>query len=338
MAKVKKKVIIIGLGKQSIEDHIPALQSSRNAKLIGVVDKERTKIKEWSEKLRVPGYTSFLDALNTNRPDFAIVAVPHDEYFEIVKELVRRKIHILKEKPLALNYQEAIEINRMSKKAGIQLMVTLQRRFNPIFSTFTQLMNQIGRHFFVEAKYTIFVNDPGEGWRGLRRRAGGGCIIDMGYHLIDLLIWYFGLPDAVHAECSTSARPDKFYDAEDTAIIIFRYREPGIFGTMILSRYMWPKTEYLKLIGSEGSVVVKRGKLTRTSKTGEILEQLSREKSWTAAAAEQIEYFCGVINGEKKNIGSPEYHLQHMAFIEACYQSQKLRSFVDPNTILHQNA
>lgn len=334
----KKKTIIIGIGKQTIEDHLPALRSSRNAQLIGIVDKENSKLQQWSNKLKVPGYASVSDALNTVSPDFAIVVVPHDQYFEIIKELVNSKVHILKEKPLALNYKEALEINKMTQRANVQLMVTLQRRFNPIFSAFPQLMKQIGKLFLVEAKYTIFVNDPSEGWRGIRRRAGGGCIIDMGYHLVDLLIWYFGLPDSVYAEFSSVAKPEKSYDAEDSAVITFRYGKSGIYGSLIISRYMWPKTEYLQLIGSEGKVVVKRGSLTRISKTGEVLEQLTREKSWTAAATEQIDYFCEIIDGKKKNVGSPKYHLQHMAFIEACYQSQKSKTLIDPYKILGKNA
>jgi len=334
----KKRTIIIGIGKQTIEDHLPALESSRNAQLIGIVDKEKSKLQHWSKKLNVPGYASISDAINATRPDFAIVVVPHDQYFDIIKKLVKSKIHILKEKPLALNYKEAVEIYKMTQRANVQLMVTLQRRFNPIFSTFQQLMHQIGKHFLVEAKYTIFVNDPSEGWRGHKSRAGGGCIIDMGYHLIDLLIWYFGLPNAIYAEFSSSARPKKRYDAEDTAVITFRYNKSGTYGSMILSRYIWPKTEYLKLIGSNGTVEVKRGSLTRTSKTGEVLEQLTREKSWTAAATQQIDYFCEMIDGKKKNIGSPKYHLQHMAFIEACYRSQKSKTLIDPYKILGKHA
>jgi predicted dehydrogenase len=63
----------------------------------------------------------------------------------------------------------------------------------------------------------------------------GGCIIDMGYHLVDMLLWYFGMPDRVLAQHSASARPEQDYDAEDTATITFGYGS-GLFGTALLPR------------------------------------------------------------------------------------------------------
>ncbi|MGH8933230.1 MAG: Gfo/Idh/MocA family protein [Egibacteraceae bacterium] len=93
--------------------------------------------------------------------------------------------------------------------------VTLQRRFNPIYTTFCQLYDQIGRPFVLDAEYTVYTDDPASGWRGDVSLAGGGCIIDMGYHMIDMLLWYFGLPDRVLAGFSAAARPDLDYDAED---------------------------------------------------------------------------------------------------------------------------
>ena len=63
--------------------------------------------------------------------------------------------------------------------------------------------------FFVDVKYTLFVDNLHEGWRGQRDSAGGGCIIDMGYHMIDMVIWYFGLPDNLHAEFSSKAKPEE---------------------------------------------------------------------------------------------------------------------------------
>jgi len=335
MKKNKKlKTILIGIGKQSVEDHIPALQDCTKADLVAIVDKNTKIAKEWSKKLKVPYYNSTSKAIKNHTPDFAIVAVPHNEYFKIINQLAKKKIHILKEKPFALDLQEGKKIQKIIKDNDIKLMVTLQRRFNPIFSSFIQLMKQIGRHFFIEAKSTLYIDSPNDGWRGERKKAGGGCIIDMGYHVIDLLIWYFGLPNQIHAEHGCFAKPDKHYDAEDTASIIFRYTESGLFGNLILSRFIFPKTGYLKLIGSNGTVEVKRGKLIRTNKKGDILEDLTRKKDWTAAATTQIDYFCEVIKGKKRNFGSPRYHLQHMAFIEACYKSQKTGKFINPHNLL----
>lgn len=333
----KFKVALIGVGKQSIDDHIPALKSSTKVELVAIQDVDQSVAKEWGNKLGVTAYTSLPNLLKHHKIDFAIVAVPHDQYLKIVKLLADSGIHILKEKPLALNFREAITMRDILRKSSVQLMVTLQRRFNPIFSSFLQLMKTIGQPFFIEAKYSMFIDNPDKGWRGNRDRAGGGCLIDMGYHMIDLIIWYFGLPDNLHAEFRTLAKPLKYYDAEDTASVLFRYSEKGLFGTLLVSRYIPPKTEYLRLIGTNGIIEVRRGELLRYKNNGELAERLIRDNAWPTAAVTQIDYFCDVIEGKEPNVGNADYHLQHMAFIEACYRSQKLYRFVNPFDIIDKH-
>ena len=145
-------------------------------------------------------------------------------------------------------------------------MVTLQRRFNPIYTSFLQLADRIGTPFVVDAAYTLHTPDPSDGWRGEVATAGGGCVIDMGYHLVDMLIWYFGLPDRVYADLSTTARPDRRYDAEDTAVIQFGY-DSGLYGSLLLSRFIGPKTERIRVVGSRGIVDLERGRLRRLATT-----------------------------------------------------------------------
>lgn len=332
----KLKSAIIGLGHQAIEDHIQGLKDSRFAQLEAVCDIDEIKLKEWQEKLKVNSYKDYKELLDSEKLDFVIAAVPHDVHRGIVEEAAKRKVHILKEKPFARNLKEALYFKNLCDKNEIQLTTTSQRRFNPIYTTFFQLKDQIGDPFFVDAKYSLFVNNPHEGWRGNKHKAGGGCIIDMGYHMIDMIIWYFGLPDNTHAEFSSRAKPEEKYDAEDTASVMFSY-DNGLYGSLLLSRYYPPKTEYIKVLGDQGIIEVERGNIKRFKNNGEIAESLTREHSWPVAASNQIDYFCRVIKGERENIGSPEYHLQHMSFIDACYKSKEEGRYVNPKKMLREH-
>lgn len=194
----KYKVAIIGLGHQSHEDHIPALKNFSNIELVAVCDTNKKSLAMYKrENKSVAVYENILKLLKNQKLDFAIVALPHCEYYAVIKLLVERKIHILKEKPFAINLKEGYEIMKLAEKNNVQIMTTLQRRFNPIYTTFFQLIEKIGCPFYIDIRYHFYVNNPHEGWRGNRAMAGGGCLIDMGYHMIDLLIWYFGLPDKI---------------------------------------------------------------------------------------------------------------------------------------------
>jgi predicted dehydrogenase len=152
----------------------------------------------------------------------------------------------------------------------------------------------------------------------------------MGYHIIDLLMWYFGLPDLVFAETSCDAKEGVFYDAEDTAQVIFRYAKKNIFGTLLVSRVIPPKTEYFDIYGTRGIIHIERGKIERRAPNGEVQEALSREQHWSSAAQDQLEYFVKVIRGEKENISGPDFHFNHLVFIEAAYLSKKSGQFVSP--------
>ncbi|WP_460698945.1 Gfo/Idh/MocA family protein [Nocardia thraciensis] len=328
----KLRAAVIGLGQQALEDHIPGLKASEGAELVAVCDDNAELTREHQYRLGVCGYTDFRDMFRQEQLDMVIITVPHHIGCAAISTAAEHCVHVLKEKPFATTLAEAHDLAQQCRTAGIQLMVTLQRRFNPIYTSFMQLADQIGTPFMVEGQYTLFVDDPSEGWRGKTATAGGGCVIDMGYHLIDMILWYFGLPDRVLADMSVQARPDRIYDAEDTALIYFGY-DSGLYGSLLLSRFTGPKSEQIRLVGSKGIVHLERGRLSRLTNGGDVIESLSREQSWPSAATCQIDYFCRVIEGLRPNPSGPKENLAHMSFIAACYESANTHTYVDPKGI-----
>jgi predicted dehydrogenase len=331
--RVKLRAGVVGLGKQALEDHIPGLRASDGAKLVAVCDENSEIVREQQYRHRVQGYTDVREMFKAEHLDMVVVCVPHHVGRTVIETAAEQQVHVLKEKPFATTMQEARDLVGICDRSGIQLMVTLQRRFNPIYTSFAQLADQIGTPFVADAQYTLHIADPSEGWRGLTAKAGGGCVIDMGYHLIDLILWYFGLPDRILADLSVSARPDREYDAEDTALIHFAY-SGGLYGSLLLSRFIGPKTEQIRLVGSKGIVHLERGRIRRLSNSGDVIESLAREQAWPSAAACQIDYFCRVIEGMRPNVSGPKENLTHMSFIAACYESARAHAYVNPKELL----
>lgn len=331
----KLKVGVIGLGHQSLEDHIPAILASQDTELVAVADNDKEKLKTFSQQNKtIHIYEKFNNLLHSEKLDFIIIATPHFLHGDIIKEAIKRKVHILKEKPFAISLDQAKTFSKLAKGNNVKIAITLQRRFNPIYSTFFQLIDKIGTPFFIESKYTFYTDAPHEGWRGKKELAGGGCLIDMGYHIIDLLMWYFGLPDFVFAETSCDAKEEIEYDAEDTVKVIFRYKNNNIFGSLLVSRVIPPKTEYVDIYGTRGIIHIERGKIERRAPNGEVQESLSREHHWPSAAQDQLEFFVKVLRGEKENITGPEFHFNHLAFIEAAYRSKSEKKFISTQEFL----
>ncbi|WP_406000325.1 Gfo/Idh/MocA family protein [Streptomyces sp. NBC_00829] len=329
---MKRRAAIIGLGHQAAEDHLPGLLGSSRAELVAVCDNNPDILHERADTLGVPGFTRARDLLTETAPDFVIVAVPHHAGRAVTEECAARGVHVLKEKPFATSVGEARELAGICRDGRVELMVTLQRRFNPIYTSVAGMLDQIGTAFLVGGHYSFHTPNPGAGWRGDLKQAGGGCIIDMGYHLIDLLLWYFGLPSRVIAEFSATALPEGGYDAEDTAVVQLGY-DSGLYGSLVLSRWMAPKTEFLRVVGTAGSVVLTKGSVQRLALDGTVVEELTRPYAPSVATA-QIDYFCRVLAGERPNVSGPEQHVAHAAFIASCYESKTAGRYIDPKEML----
>ncbi len=311
------RVGLIGLGHQATDTHIPGILSSTRAKLVAVCDSDLQKLSRVSESLGINGYGDYRDLLNSESLDFVTIAVPHHLHMQVLEAAALRGVHVLKEKPLATCMNDAIRIAQLATSTGIHVMTAMQRRLQPVYQSYWELRRHLGTPFFIDARYHFFIAHPSAGWRGDSKSAGGGCIIDMGYHLIDIIVWYFGLPHQINSQLSMSAEPRKSYDAEDTATIQFSYRS-GLHGILTLSRYYAPKTETVSVVGSEGQLVLDA--LTNSSLllVGGNGPQVIQYPSKPGPSA-LIDQFCDVLAGERNSIGTPDEHLMHMTFISKCY-------------------
>lgn len=320
------RVAIIGLGKQALDDHIPAIIDSDSLEIVAVCDVDEEKTAKAAEKLMVPGFTSVEELVRKVRFNVAVLAVPHNQYLPIIITLANAGIHIIKEKPFAISINEAISIHKAIREK-IFLGVTLQRRFNPIYQAFPQMQRQIGKIYSIEGKYTFNIADLSSGWRASKKEAGGGALMDMGYHLIDLLVWYFGIPKTVTARMSCGNRIGQQYDVEDTVNLLFDFYLPQSYsektvGNFIISRVYPNKQEIMTVFGTKGIVELKRGELTRYDCNGGEVEKLTRKDSWPSALADQLRSFVSAIEaGKVWDFGDLESHIPHVAIIQAAYDS-----------------
>lgn len=330
-------IIVIGLGHQSLDDHLPAIKDSHEFRLVGVVDINESVAQRVGEEENV-AYGTNVDELLAkldDKPDCALIAIPHNGYLAVIEKLATAKIHIIKEKPFAVSVEDAQVIKRLVEENNITLQVTLQRRFNPIFRSFQQLLGRIGKVHSIEARYTMNIARLDEGWRASRLYSGGGALIDLGYHYIDLIIWYFGLPDSVMCKLSTGNRDGQVYDVEDTAFLDFSYNDnrqdsERILGNLIVSRVYPDKDEVLVAYGSKGSVAVRRGQVVRRDINGEEIECLTRTGSWPSALVDQIDEFSDNIRKGDHNSHVENRYLLQVALVAAAYKSAEEHRPINP--------
>jgi len=335
----KLRAALIGLGRINTEDHLPALLESEEAVLDSVCDIHAEKVQRVVREHAVEGFDSLDELLSRRKPDFAIVAIPHHAYPPVVEKLARANVHVLKEKPLATSLAEAQRIEQLVRETGIKLLVTLQRRYNPIFRAFEQLRTKIGRVFYFDSQYTLNIQDLENGWRSSKEKAGGGALIDMGYHSVDLLLWYFGLPKTVQAQLGYANREGQTYNVEDTCSATLDYGDQGngarLFGNMLVSRVFPRKQEKLTVMGTRGAVEIERMRIARLDAAGATAEELTRSGEWRPAFIDQIDTFARWVRGSIDAV-TPGFreHYNHAAVIEAAYLSDQRGERVSPAALL----
>jgi predicted dehydrogenase len=340
----KQRVALVGLGKQAFTDHLSAVLDSNIAWLEAICDTNQELLAARSDELKTRGITGFssfdsMESLANNcEIDIVILCLPHFKYKEAIDLFSRKGIHVIKEKPFAMSLTEAIDIHEMVSSREVKLMVAVMRRFHPVFTTFRQMRGRIGRVYAIEGRQSLNVDRLDQGWRAAKEKAGGGALLDLGYHMVDLLVWYFGLPSSVSARIGTAARDKQTYDVEDTAFILFDYVGPqitSVCGSLLVSRAFPKKQELLRVLGTKGVIELSREYIARLSLNGETIERLDRTENWPSACIDQLDYFCDYVAGAefRKELDYTR-HFAHMAFIEACYRSAAERRSIEPAQLL----
>lgn len=296
--------------------------------LVSVCDVDESRL---GRVARARKYTDYNKMLDNESLDFIIILTPHNTHADIVRDAAERGVHSLKEKPLARSLSEGFKVMKYAKKYNVKIETAVQRRFTGAYRRYFDMAHDIGKTFFINSRYSIFIPNPHEGWRSKKYISGGGAILDMGYHMFDILIWYFGLPTAVYSEYSNQAVPGK-QELEDTANISFRY-DNSLYGNLFLS-ISARKEEHTTLLGSGGSLELSRERISRCSLKGDELDTIEIPYSWSDGAMDMIKHFCDVIDSHQPDIYGPENNLNHMAFIEAAYNSGQVHLPVSPKMLL----
>jgi predicted dehydrogenase len=192
-----RSVILVGAGRRGLSAHLPALDASCHLRLTAIIDiNERIEQLKQIPALTVPMYDSLDPVLAGRRPDLAIVATPHDSHVPLARELLRSGIPTLLEKPPARSAAELGTLLRLSEDLQTPLATSLPLHYRDSYQGF---IRQLCSPELTDVEVSIRASVPSwhgrDSWRLSRERAGGGVLIDLGYHYLELLVACLGEPD-----------------------------------------------------------------------------------------------------------------------------------------------
>ena len=183
------------------------------AEIAGICSRRLEKTREAAEELNVPYYTDdYRQLLAREEIDAVSVCTPNALHEEIALAALKAGKHLYIDKPLADTAQGARRIADQAEKSGVFTRMVFNNRYLPVTLRARELVDQgrIGRVLSFEGRYlhsgSIDPNKP-IGWK---QTLQGGVLLDLGSHVLDLITWLCGYPEAVFCAQRT------LYDARPT--------------------------------------------------------------------------------------------------------------------------
>jgi len=270
------KAAVVGTGWAG-KMHAHAYINCIKSELIGVSDINEISTQKLGEELNTFHTTDFQEFLDMGTQVVSIATPPFTHY-EIAKPLLEQGIHVLIEKPITLDLEQADELIEIAKDTNAGLMVGFSERFH---IGFRNARNRIRKG---ESK-------------------SGGTIVDLGIFLIDLFRWYFN-SEVRMVECR--ADKFKFKDAasEDSASMFLKF-ENGGFASIDVSRalpkaFPSPLDVGIKIIGTDGMINVDTSTLPLhiyTEDQSIIPDLLRTPRLWIA---DEVHYFLEQLKQNKE--------------------------------------
>lgn len=203
---------IIGCGDVTEKKSGPGFQKARGSRLVAVMRRDATLAADYAKRHGVPKWYSDADALiNDPEVDAVYIATPPTTHAEYIRRVAVAGKPIYCEKPMSISYAEGLAAVELCERLGVPLRVAFYRRGLPKYRTARELIQdgRIGavRYVHVSMHAPVAERLPnGElPWRVRPELSGGGFILDVGSHAMDLLDFFFGPITAVSGFAANQA-------------------------------------------------------------------------------------------------------------------------------------
>ena len=340
---------IVGCGGISRWAHYPFYKNDKRVKVVAVCDiiKERAEgfVRDCYPEAAV--YTDYRDLIAREDIDCVDICTPNYLHSEIAVAAFAHGKNVFSEKPDAVSPEKAIAMKEAAEKAGKLLMVMRNNRFADA-SAYMKKYIEAGRMGEIYAGRCAWQRRrgiPGKGgWFTTKAQSGGGPLIDLGVHMIDLAVWLMGNPRPVAVSGNTVCKfatsdvsdsvnsnfGDKkaggTFDVEDLAMGMIRFDN----GAVLQIEFSWASNvkEEHRFVELRGT---KAGMLWLDGNTLEIYSEDDGQLTNTKMAGNlrddghvrNLRHFYDVLDGKCEPCFKPQQGVDMIKILSAVYESAK---------------
>jgi predicted dehydrogenase len=263
------KVGIIGSGGIAQGAHIPGYQNTPGVQLYAACDVLEDRAKAMAEKFDIPHvFTDYEEMLKLPELDVVSVCTPPFAHKDATVASLQAGKHVLCEKPMAFNGDEAQAMvdawYSSRKKYNNKFSIGFQSRYTPNAQTAKRFIDagELGEIYYGRAAALRRRGIPGWGVFTSKAKNGGGPVIDIGVHALDLALWLMGHPQPASVYGVTFRKfgnrsgifnpwgtwDPKTFDVEDAAFAMIRFKD----GAMLQLECSWA----LNIEKSHGQTII----------------------------------------------------------------------------------
>lgn len=343
----KIKIGIIGVGSISVE-HIKAYINNPEVELYAFCDINKERLNEMAQKYNISKtYVDYEDMLRLTELDAVSVCTWNNHHAVITIAALKAGKHVLCEKPMARNKEEAKAMKKAEEESGKLLMIGFARRFGNDCRILKDFIDNdyFGDIYYAKATYLRRHGNPG-GWFGDSKRSGGGALIDLGVHVIDLTRYLMGNPKPVSAYGATfqklynrpnikgelaytsvSKGEEDICDVEDLAVAMIRYDNGAVLNIETSFSLNIKKPEgKIELFGTKAGAKLDP-ELEIYSEINDYLTDITLDTKTALDFADlfqnEINHFISCIQGKAECISPSKDGVTIMAILDAIYESAK---------------
>jgi predicted dehydrogenase len=330
------KIAFAGAG-YIINIHAQAAQAQKGIELAAVVEKYSDKSAALAEKFNIPNrYETIEELLKGGKVDALVIGTPNFLHAPQAIAALKAGVHVLVEKPMAMNAHQAEKMVEASAQSAAILMVAHCWRFDEDVLWLKKQTKKLGKIIRTKG-YGVHSNWGPAGWFTQKQLAGGGALADMGIHALDTARFLLGDPQpvSVYAKLGTHY---KSFDVDDTGVIIVEWEEGAT--SYIESGWWQPHMDgpeaATQLYGTRGFGQlfptqlelpnVKAGRLDLVQSGFEFPRQEHCPQSMYNA---QMAYFIQCIRKKKRPTPGAAEGLINMKVVDAAYKSSRTGKVVE---------
>ena len=242
--------LVVGIGDISTKRVLPAILASRHSRLAGIVTRDPAKAAPYG----VPSWESLEAALAACPAEAVYIATPVFVHAAQTIAALRAGRHVLCEKPMAMDYQQAVTIEQAAEETGRTLGIAYYRRMYPKVERARELLaaGAIGRPVFAEATAHDWFYPAGAAreWLLDPAKAGGGPLYNIACHRIDLMNYLFGRPVRATGYRSTLVHR---IAVEDNATVLTEH-DSGVRGMVDVRWHSRVARDEFRIRGTDGEM------------------------------------------------------------------------------------